>query len=192
MTFNILIPLQKIDEMKHFGILVLLVIVLGCKSNRINKILNNFSEKQLYELANCMDDATCSIEIIPRSNLLIKEDAFNNTYIEIEPGTKTVIKYLFERNEIPNTADSNYSEMIYLETDNYDKNIRFKNESLAQVKMVYGRLCFCKGSSGYFKVKKGELELILKKNELTLKSNFSIDNIPQLLTEINENITLRK
>jgi len=178
--------------MKYIRLFILVLSVVGCKSSQINTSLEELNEKQTVILSNCIDDAVCNIEIIPKSNLLIKEDEFKNTYIEFEKGNNTIIKYQLKKNELPNTADSHYSEIIYLEIDNYNKSIYLKNEELQQVKMIYGRLCYCKGSSGYFKVKKGSLELILSKNKLSLNTNFNVENIPQIVSQINENISLQK
>jgi hypothetical protein len=166
--------------------------VVGCKSSQINTSLEELNEKHTVLLSNCIDNAVCNIELLPKSNLLIKEDEFKNTYIEFEKGNNTIIKYQLKKNELPNTADSHYSEIIYLEIDNYNKSLNLKNEDLQQVKMIYGRLCYCKGSSGYFKVNKGSLELILSKNKLSLNANFNVENIPQIVSQINEKISLQK
>ncbi len=178
--------------MKYICLYILVLLVLGCKSSQINTSLEELNEKHTVLLSNCIDNAVCNIEIIPKSNLLIKEDELKNTYIEFENGNNTIIKYLLKKNELPNTADSHYSEIIYLEIDNYNKSLYLKNEELQQVKMIYGRLCYCKGTSGYFKVNKGSLELILSKNKLSLSVKFKVENIPQLVTEIHENISLQK
>ena len=178
--------------MKHIFLFILVLLVVGCKSTQINTSLEELNEKHIVTLSNCIDNAVCSIEVIPKTNLLIKEDEFQNAYIEFENGTNTIVKYQLKKNELPNTADSHYSEIIYLEIDNYNKSLYLKNEELQQVKMIYGRLCYCKGSSGYFKVKKGYLELILSKNKLSLNANFNVENIPQIVSQINENISLQK
>ena len=81
---------------------------------------------------------------------------------------------------------------MYLEIDNYNKKIHLKNEELQQVKMIYGKLCYCKGSSGFFKVKNGDLELTLSKNKLSLVTNFNVENIQQMVSQLNENILLKK
>jgi len=186
-----LIPLQKLISMKKLVLVLLVFIVPGCKSTSINKVLDTLDETYTTEISNCITNATCSIEIIPNSSLLIKQDEFQNSYVEIKKGSNTLVKYQLKKNEIPNTADSNYSEILYIEIDNYNKSLVLKNEELQQVKMIYGRLCYCKGASGYFKVKKGNLELILKKNQLTLNTNFTVENIPQIITQVREKITLQ-
>jgi len=178
--------------MKNLYLCILFLLIVGCKSGKINTLLEKLDKKHITVLSNCIDNAQCTIEIIPNSNLMIKEDAFKNTYIEIENGVHTIIKYQFKKNELPNTADSQYAELLYLEIDNYNKRLHLKNEELQQVKMIYGKLCFCKGSSGFFKVKNGDLELLLSKNKLSLITNFNVENMQQMVSQLNENIILKK
>ena len=176
--------------MKNCYLFILVLLVVGCKSSQINTSLEKLNEKQTIILSNCIDNAVCNIEFIPNSNLRIKEDEFKNTYVEFEKGNNTIVKYQLKKNELPNTADSHYAEILYLEIDNYNKSLYLKNEELQQVKMIYGRLCYCKGSSGYFIVNNGSLELILSKNKLSLNAKFNVENIPQIVSQIHETISL--
>jgi len=192
MNLIILIPLHKFNFRKNAFFILLIFILFSCKTNRINTARTTLNRSYTIDLQNCIDNAMCTIELIPNSNLIIKKDAYNNNYIEIKKGRNTIIKYQFKKSKIPNSVDTNYSEILYIEIDNYNKTIILKDIELQEVKMTYGRLCYCKGSSGYFNIKKGDLELILKKNKLTLNTNFSVENVPQMVTQIHEKITLQK
>jgi len=150
------------------------------------------TEKQIFNLENCKENSECNLEIIPNTALTIKQDEFKNSYIEIEKGKKTVIKYEFKKNELSNTADSQHTELIYFEIDNDCNSLSLSNEELQTVKMMYGRLCYCKGTSGYFKVIQGNLKFSNKNNEITLHLTFKVGKIPQLITEINETVKLKK
>ena len=78
--------------MKYICLFILVLLVVGCKTSQINTSLEELNEKHTVILSNCIDNAVCNIEIIPKSNLLIKEDEFKNTYIEFEKGNNTIIK----------------------------------------------------------------------------------------------------
>ncbi len=81
---------------------------------------------------------------------------------KISAGNNTVLKYTYTRNKIPNTEDSSYVEEIYIELDSKNIETNLKDAQLANVKVVFARLCFCKGQTGYYKVTNGELSI--KKN----------------------------
>ncbi len=183
--------MQKFTFMKSYLFCISLFILIGCKSKDLNNKNMQFTEKQSFALENCKENAQCNIQIIPNTTLIIKQDEFQHFYIEKGKGEKTIIKYEFKRNKLPNTADSQHTELIYFEIDNNCKSLSLTNQELQEVKMMYGRLCYCKGTSGYFKVTQGELKFTNENNELSINLKFKVGKIPQLITEINETIKLK-
>lgn len=177
--------------MRFTTLLFLVFSLLNCKSKKEAITIPSTTKSQLFQLENCALDTQCSLEIILNSSLSLNQDKEQNSYFTIEKGDKTIIKYLFKRNEPPNTADANYSESIYFEIDKSDKQLFLANNALQDVKMMYQRLCYCKdGTSGTFKVTQGQLKLIKTDDILSLDLTFKVGKIPQLLTEIKETITL--
>ncbi|MDY7395734.1 hypothetical protein UMM65_10805 [Aureibaculum sp. 2210JD6-5] len=178
--------------MRLFLFIIFLFSLVSCKSKKNVVNSNQISEKQVFILDKCDESTQCSLEIISNANLLIKQDERQNSYIEIEKGDRIIIKYEFKRNEPPNTADAHYSELLYFEIDKSNKQLFLTNEALQNVKMVYGRFCYCKdGTSGYFKVTRGKLKLIKNDQELSIDLNFKVGKIPQLLTTIKETVNLK-
>ena len=55
--------------------------------------------------------------------------------------------------------------------------------------MIYGRVCFCKGETGYFPVRKGNLFVYQKDGDLLVRGAFSVKKVPQTIKEIDERIT---
>ena len=52
--------------------------------------------------------------------------------------------------------------------------------------MLFGRFCYCKGSTGNYKVIDGNLNLKQKDNEVEFELVFKNNQVPQLLTTISE------
>ncbi len=177
--------------MRLFLLSMLMLLQLNCKSKKNTIEFNKTAEKRIFNLENCATDTQCAIEIISNSNLRIALDEQGKNYIQLEKGDNTIVKYEFKKDEPPNTMDAHYSEMIYFEIDKNDKHLFLTNEALQNVKMIYARFCYCKdGTSGYFKVTQGRLNLVKNDNELSIHLNFKVGKIPQLLTEIKEIIKL--
>lgn len=189
MNLIILIPLQKPFLMKNVLLIVFLIGVCGCKSTASSFYFKALKKPQTFTTSKCISNAQCRIEIIPDATLLVQEDAFNNTYVEIKKGNRLIIKYQLKKNQLPQTADGHYTEILYFEIGHSETDIHLKDKELQQVKMTFGRLCYCKGSSGYFKVDKGTLELIFDKNKMILNTVFTVKNIPQIITQLHEEIT---
>jgi len=159
---------------------------VGCKTK---EIITNEVPILIQNIV-CPVDGTCTFEILKNSSLEINSDEFGNLYPEIIPSNKLVVKYEYKRIEIENTKDSSYSEFLYFELDTKDEHFVLKDIDLQKVKLLYGRICFCRGSMGYFKITEGTLFVDKYSNKLEVHLNFkSPKKIPQIITEIKETIT---
>jgi hypothetical protein len=160
--------------------------LVGCKTNQ------KITEKDVIFLpgSNCPDDGTCSFEVLKDAGLEIKSDEFGNLYPEIISGNKLVVKYEYKRKEVENTMDSSYSEFIYFELENLEDHFYLKDLELQKVKLLYGRICFCRNATGYYKITEGALLIDNYNQKLQIKLNFKTPkNIPQIISEIHETIT---
>lgn len=172
--------------MKIAYFLIILNVLFGCKTKQ--EITNKIP--LYFQNIPCPDDGTCSFEILKDSNLEIKTDEFGKLYPQVIPGEKMVVKYEYKRKEIENTADSSYSEFIYFELDTKEEYFVLKDVDLQKVQLLYGRICFCRGSSGYFKITQGTLFIDKHSNTLTIDLTFkSPKGIPQIITQIKETMT---
>lgn len=170
--------------MKYLILTVMPLILLACNVNK--KILSQESNLIGRIEKNCPENGVCTFEVLNNKILEIKKDDTGAFYPLITDGKKTVLKYEYKKNEIENVADNGYSEIIYIEINTNTESLLLKNNELEKAKVLYGRLCFCRGQSGYFPVKDGELK-ISKNNETTqLDFNFKVKEVPQLITKISE------
>ncbi len=136
----------------------------------------------------CPDSGNCSLEVFKNSSLEIKTDHLGKLYPEIKSGEHMVIKYHFEKKVNKNISDANYSEFIYFEIDKNDTQIVLKDKELQNVKMLFGRICFCRDASGYFRVNNGNFYLFNRNNTLQFNLKFEINKVPQVITQIKESI----
>ena len=172
--------------MKTICLFIILNVLFGCKTKQ--QITNDVPT--FFQNIPCPKDGTCSFEVLKDSSLEIKSDEFGNLYPEINSGDKLVVKYEYKRKEIKDTADSSYSEFIYFELSNQDEHFVLKDLDLQKVNLLYGRICFCKGSSGYFRISSGTLFVDKHSNTLDIDLSFkSPKGIPQIITQIKETIS---
>ena len=136
----------------------------------------------------CPESGNCSLEVFKNSSLLIKTDSFGKIYPEIEEGENLVIKYHFEKTVNKKTQDAGYSEFIYFEIDKNENQLILKDKALQNVKMLFGRICFCRDANGYFKIYHGDLYLFKNNNTLQFNLKFDMEKIPHILSHINESI----
>ncbi len=170
--------------MRFSHYIAVLFILIGCNTSK------NITEKEppvILDIS-CPEGGDCIFEVLKNSSLQIKHDDLGNLYPEIVDGDKLVIKYHYKKDEIENTVDSSHSEYVYLEIDENKKQYSLKDHELQNVKMLYGRICFCRGSMGYFRVTEGNLFIFNNKGKLQINLKFNVNKIPQILNEINESI----
>lgn len=161
------------------------MLISSCHSNK----KASSASRQFAPEINCPEGGNCIFEVLSDSKLEIKKDEFGNLYPEILKGEKLVIKFHFQKNPNPDAVDSSYSEFLYLELDKMEKQLTLKDRDLQKVKMLFGRICFCRDSMGYFKVEKGQLFIFNQNNKLTLNLSFKVDEVPQIITEISEKLS---
>ncbi|WP_157961085.1 hypothetical protein [Lutibacter citreus] len=167
-------------------LIVLLLLTVSCKSK--HEITEHINQKTTI----CPENSNCTIELIPNKSLEFKTDNFGILYPVISDGEHVILKYTFQKKPIKNTQDSNYSEIIYAELNKTISNKSLQNKSLQTIKLHFGRLCYCKGTTGYFPIKKGDFEISnLKNDKVKIALNFSISEVPQIISNFEETISLK-
>ena len=170
--------------MKIFYYSIFFIVVFACKTKQ------NTSEESggyLKDIS-CPDDGNCSFEVMKNSSLELKFDEFGKLYPVISTGEKTVIKFRYDKKVDPKIMDGNYSELVYLEVNNNEPQLILKDIELQNTKMVFGRMCHCGDTAGYFKVTQGELYLYNYNGKLQMNLKFEVKKIPQVISKINESI----
>lgn len=167
-------------------LLFLLLIIASCKPSFI--VSQHINQK----VSTCPENSECSFELIPNKSIEFKEDNIGILYPVISEGEKTLLKFTFKKNPIKNTQDSNYSEIIYAELDREFTEVTLKNEDLQKATLYFGRFCYCKGQTGYYPIKKGAFKITkVDKNTINFSLNFEINEVPQIISTINETISLK-
>lgn len=139
----------------------------------------------------CPEDGVCTFEVSSNQSMNYEKDGIGMLYPKISEGEKLLIKFEYTRNEIPDTVDGSYRELVYLELDPNALDIELNDYKLQSVKALFGRFCYCKGQAGYYKLRKGQLRITkISNTEYSLRLNFTVSEVPQVLTSIEENISL--
>ena len=137
----------------------------------------------------CPENGVCKVEMFKNTSLDIKTDEFGSIYYnKIESLDKSVILYTYNRNVEKGLQDGNYREEIVFEIDNTTKELTLKNQDLQQTKMLFGRFCYCKGSTGNYIVTDGKLHLTQNKNQIQFDLQFNNNKVPQIINNISESV----
>jgi len=164
-------------------LLICLFIQLSCKANKERGLKTNLKAM----MTNCPEDGICTFEILKNKSLHIEKDDIGSLYPILLDGKTNVLMFEYKRNEIPNTQDGNYSELIFVELPQKIEDIELTDANFSTVKVLFGRLCFCRGQTGYYNVKEGKLLISKQENNLyNFFLEFRVDEVPQVITRIDE------
>lgn len=134
----------------------------------------------------CPENGICTIELLKNKSLIVKSDEFGNLYYHLDDNeSKNVVRYTFEKDKDETLQDSGYREEIIFEINTNVNELNLSGKNLQETKMIFGRFCFCKGATGYYKVQDGTLLLRKAKENIVLDLNFKITEVPQIVTKIN-------
>jgi hypothetical protein len=145
------------------------------------------TDNKSVEQQKCPLDGSCSFEVFKDTELLVLEDEFKNSYHQLKAAKgRVVLKFEYNKNQDPQLADDSYSEMIFIEIDEDVNELDLKDELLTKAKVSFRRMCFCRGATGLYEIRKGRLHISkhLKGFQVTL--HFEIDEVPQVITSFTE------
>lgn len=172
--------------MRFILIFSFLTIISSCKSNKTN-ITTQSKEFSIAKLeSDCPSDGNCRIKIEKNKQLLLKSDYIGKLYYELMNDTsKSVVIYEYSRNTPKDLQDASYREEIIFEIPNNTNQIDFIDSELGNLKMLFGRHCFCRGQAGYYPVKQGKINLINENNNIRFSLQFTVNDVPQIINNIN-------
>jgi hypothetical protein len=162
------------------------VFLFSCKPKQTALVKNS----NITISSDCPENGTCHFEVFQNAKLEQLKDNQGALYVNITEGDMLVLKFEYVKNKTPNTSDSSYREEVFIELDpNYIKKdiSNFKGENI-----LFARWCFCKGQTGYYKIRKGHLSVKkLNKESYQLDLDFKVEEVPQMITSIHQIFTLK-
>lgn len=177
--------------MRKLLIIPFLTLISACNCHK--KISNETSEIKKDDIvtnSTCPSDGKCTIEVIKNKSLEVKSDEFGSTYYKLTDNINTsVILYRYNRNVEEELQDASYKEEIIFEINDNNEELLLSNSDLQITKMIFGRICFCRGQTGYYRVKSGKLFLTNKKETIKLDLNFNITEVPQIINSLSYTIS---
>lgn len=137
----------------------------------------------------CPSDGKCTIQLLKNKSMDKKIDGIGKLFYQlVDSDNKSVIIYEYNRNTEEGLQDGQHKEEIVFEIDNGVFDLKLKDAQLENVKMLFGRHCFCRGQAGFFAVSKGTLNLSQNESHVTFGLDFKVDEVPQLYTKVNATV----
>ncbi|WP_415373707.1 hypothetical protein [Patiriisocius sp. Uisw_017] len=118
------------------------------------------------------------------------EDTAGSLYPAFETGNATTLIFNYTEKGAAGTADGDYTETVHLMIPNDSNYLKLKDQNLQQLKMVFGKFCFCRGEAGYYKVTNGSVSIKNEKGLMTIKASFEIPETSNKISTIEQVVVL--
>lgn len=136
----------------------------------------------------CPEEGTCSVVVYKNKSLSIQKDDTGALYPQLLDGNNIVVEYTYLKEGPEGTADGNYSETIHFEIPAATTTLTKENASLNDVKLLYGKHCFCRGEAGYYPITDGRLSVANYNQTLKFNLQFKVGKTSQVLSHIAETV----
>lgn len=174
----------KLRNSRYLTIRILIVfyVIISFLCCKTKTNLLNTSSDTISKLW-CPEEGLCNFKVLAKKYLQLNKDEFGMPYVEIEEGNKIILKFEYKRTANPDLSDPNYREEVFILLN--PNEVELETNNFKRTPIIFGRWCFCKGQAGNFRVRKGKLSIKkLKNNYYYLELNFSIDEVPHVITKI--------
>ena len=169
---------------------LLVTIFLSCSSTaKKNNTTEDFKSSNTESF--CPDNGTCTFEVFNKKSLELNKSRLGKLYPKINDGNNIVCKFTYTKDRDERYQDSQYIEELYFELPFTDKDFTFENKNLSKTKLIFARLCFCRGQTGYYLINEGVISLKkLNNNSCQINITFKSSEVPQVITSIEETFTI--
>jgi hypothetical protein len=166
--------------MKKMAFILVTIFAISCGAKKTTA-----PSLTAFLMSECPKNGECTIQLLKNKSMAVKSDEFGRLYYDLEESmTKNVVKYTYNRKVKGDIQDANYREEIIFELDDSKENLNLSDESLQEVQLLFGRFCYCKGQTGYYKIKEGTLTVSKNSEENEVELNFKIKEVPQIINHI--------
>ena len=131
-------------------------------------------------LSECPKAGSCTVELLQNKSMVVTQNENRINYTLTDNPEKNVIVFKYNKTVKGNLQDASYREEIIFETNQAITNGNLSDSGLQSTQMLFGRFCYCKGQTGYYKVNKGKMTIGSRGLEL----DFSISEVPQIINYI--------
>lgn len=166
---------------KKVSVFIILLVLASCGTKRSTSVLDASLN------SGCPKDGDCTVAIFDNKSMTVKTTELGSLYYELAENTsKKVIKYTYNRKVKGNIQDASYREEIVFEINSNADQLVFTDESLQDTQLLFGRFCYCKGQTGYYKIDSGSLRI--SKNSASkiteVDLSFKSKKVPQVTEAI--------
>lgn len=165
------------NNMKKILTSLVVVLLFSCGAKK-----NTANPETVALLSECKKNANCTVKLLQHKSMVVKQDEFGSQYYTLEENPeKNVIVYTYSITGKGDVQDASYREEIVFEIGHALANLKLVDSDIQSSKMLFGRFCYCKGQTGYYKVTHGKMDI---DQDSKLSLDFTVTEVPQIIKRI--------
>lgn len=137
----------------------------------------------------CPIEGDCKVNRLKNVSLVVSEVVDGNRgemSYELVPSDDTdVVIYTYNKAVDDVLMDGFYREEIIFEVPKENVRLVLEHRNLQDLKMLFGRFCYCKGETGYYKVKRGTANVKYSDSRIRAHVDIQVLDVPQLIKKVN-------
>ncbi|WP_146185056.1 hypothetical protein [Flavobacterium pallidum] len=139
----------------------------------------------------CPGDGVCTIAQKQNKSVSVLEDEYGNLNYKLEDSpSKSVYIITYNRNVPKDVQDGTYREEIIFESENSNKSSVMEGEALQNARLLFGRFCYCKGQTGYYRINQGIIRVSGDDKKRVFSVDFTNPKTPQVLSSVKFTVRL--
>ena len=175
--------------MKAIYLLLVLFVLSMCKTQQSADTTETAdTAASQFKDSGCPEGGICTVMVQMNKKLNIMKDDTGALYPSIEDGENSIITYTYARKGPEGTMDGDYSETIQFEIPANVGILKKENTSLQDVKLLFGKQCFCKGDAGFYRVNQGTLNLKKTDVAIMFELQFSLEHPTHQISQISKTV----
>jgi len=161
-------------------ILICLSVILAFASCKSTKEVN----KNQLVFEGCPEGGECDFEIIENTRVFMAGDEQMGYFPKLEESDQMhTIKISYTKDSMENIMDDEYIEVFYFTIGQQENKINLADGELKKANLIYGRICACRGQTGYEKINQGSLKVNLSNQNQKVDFKIKPNKYPILMSE---------
>lgn len=175
-------------------IVLSLLIGIGVACTPVKRTLSESPETEYdsgskYKITSfCPIEGDCEVSRVENVSLVVKEVQEGNrgemSYELIPSETTDVVIYTYKRASENVLVEGFYREEVLFEIPKENQRLILENRNIQDIKMIFGRFCYCQGETGYYKVRRGKINVKYSPKRIRAYMDIEVLDVPQLISNI--------
>lgn len=164
--------MENNNKMKKVLALLAMATLMSCASKPKGVETTNWLGKKVTLVSQNPEEGTHTAERKNHTSLSLQATNSLHPVTMYDPEKMVIVYEYTKKSSAESHADDFYREEIYFEIPAEAFKKTYKDAALQDVKLIFGKHCYCKGEAGYYRITEGMLKVDHKEDNTCVSLTF--------------------